>query len=59
MQIIILFLFSFMFPSVNPWGIPQALLLLFITSIALVSDGARARLFRLKVWRDSSLFNLF
>jgi len=39
MQIIILFLFSFMFPSVNPWGIPQALLLLFITSIALVSMG--------------------
>jgi ABC-2 type transport system permease protein len=39
LQIIILFLFSFLFPSINPWGIPLALLLLFITSIALVSLG--------------------
>ncbi len=39
LQIIILFLFSFLFPSINPWGIPLAFLLLFITSIALVSMG--------------------
>jgi ABC-2 type transport system permease protein len=39
LQIIILFLFSFLFPSINPWGIPLAFLLLFITSIALVSLG--------------------
>ena len=39
LQIIVLFLFSFLFPSINPWGIPLALLLLFITSIALVSMG--------------------
>lgn len=39
LQIIILFLFSFLFPAINPWGIPLALLLLFITSIALVSLG--------------------
>ena len=38
-QIIILFLFSFLFPSVTLWGIPLALLLLFITSVALVSMG--------------------
>jgi ABC-2 type transport system permease protein len=35
----ILFAFSFLFPSVNPWGIPLALLILFITSVALVSLG--------------------
>lgn len=39
LQVLILFLFSFLFPSINPWGIPLALLLLFITSIALVSMG--------------------
>ncbi len=39
LQIIILFSFSFLFPSVNFWGIPLALLVLFITSIALVSLG--------------------
>jgi len=39
LQIAILFLFSFLFPAVNLWGIPQALLLLFITSVALVSMG--------------------
>ncbi len=39
LQIIILFLFSFLFPSVNPWGIPLAFLILFLTSIALVSMG--------------------
>lgn len=39
LQIIVLFFFSFLFPSVNPSGIPIALLLLFITSIALVSMG--------------------
>jgi len=38
-QILILFVFSFLFPSINPWGIPLALLLLIITSIALVSLG--------------------
>jgi ABC-2 type transport system permease protein len=38
-QIIILFMFSFLFPSIDPWGIPLALLLLFITSVALVSLG--------------------
>jgi ABC-2 type transport system permease protein len=38
-QIIILFTFSFLFPSIDPWGIPLALLLLFITSVALVSLG--------------------
>jgi ABC-2 type transport system permease protein len=38
-QILILFIFSFLFPSINPWGIPLALLLLIITSIALVSLG--------------------
>ncbi|MCK7508317.1 MAG: ABC transporter permease [Desulfobacterales bacterium] len=26
LQVVILFVFSFLFPSVNPWGIPQALL---------------------------------
>lgn len=39
LQVLILFMFSFLFPSVNPWGIPLALLFLFITSIALVSLG--------------------
>ncbi len=39
LQIIILFLFSFLFPSINIRGIPLAFLLLFITSIALVSMG--------------------
>jgi len=39
LQILILFLFSFFFASINPWGIPIALLLLVITSIALVSLG--------------------
>jgi ABC-2 type transport system permease protein len=39
LQVAILFIFSFLFPSVNPWGIPLALLLLLVTSIALVSLG--------------------
>jgi ABC-2 type transport system permease protein len=39
LQILVLFCFSFLFPAVNPWGIPLALLLLFIASIALVSMG--------------------
>jgi len=39
LQILILFIFSFLFPSVHPWGIPLALLFLLITSIALVSMG--------------------
>jgi ABC-2 type transport system permease protein len=39
LQVLILFLFSFLFPSINPWGIPAALLILFITSIAMVSMG--------------------
>jgi ABC-2 type transport system permease protein len=39
LQVLILFIFSFLFPSVNPWGIPLALFILFITSIALVSMG--------------------
>lgn len=39
LQVVILFVFSFLFPSVNPWGIPLALLILLITSIALVSLG--------------------
>ncbi|OGP91044.1 MAG: hypothetical protein A2031_09010 [Deltaproteobacteria bacterium RBG_19FT_COMBO_43_11] len=39
LQIIVLFAFSFLFPAINPWGIPLALLLLLITSIALVSMG--------------------
>jgi ABC-2 type transport system permease protein len=38
-QVMMLFLFSFLFPSINPWGIPLALLLLFITAIAMVSMG--------------------
>lgn len=39
LQILVLFSFSFLFPSINPWGIPLALLLLLITAIALVSLG--------------------
>ena len=39
LQVLILFIFSFLFPTVNPWGIPLALCLLMITSIALVSLG--------------------
>jgi len=39
MQVAILFIFSFLFPSVNPWGIPQALIILMVSSIALVSVG--------------------
>jgi len=39
LQVLILFAFSFLFPSVNPWGIPLALLILLVTSIALVSLG--------------------
>lgn len=39
LQIIILFLFSFLFPSIHIWGIPPAFLLLLLTSIALVSLG--------------------
>jgi ABC-2 type transport system permease protein len=39
LQVLILFIFSFLFPSINPWGIPLALFILFITSIALVSMG--------------------
>jgi ABC-2 type transport system permease protein len=39
LQILILFLFSFLFPSINPWGIPLAFLFLLLTSIALVSLG--------------------
>jgi ABC-2 type transport system permease protein len=38
-QVLILFLFSFLFASVNSWGIPLALLILFITSVAMVSMG--------------------
>ena len=38
-QVIILFMFSFLFPSIDPWGIPLALLLLFVTAVALVSLG--------------------
>jgi len=38
-QVLMLFIFSFMFPSINPWGLPLALLFLFITAIAMVSMG--------------------
>jgi ABC-2 type transport system permease protein len=38
-QVLVLFLFSFLFPTINPWGIPLALLILFITSIAMVAMG--------------------
>jgi len=39
LQVAILFVFSFLFPAVNPWGIPLTMLILMITSIALVSLG--------------------
>ena len=39
LQVAILFVFSFLFPTVDPRGIPLALLFLLITSIALVSLG--------------------
>jgi len=39
LQVAILFVFSFLFPAVDPRGIPMALLILLITSIALVSLG--------------------
>ena len=39
LQVAILFVFSFLFPAVNPWGIPLTLLFLMVTSIALVSLG--------------------
>ncbi len=39
LQVVILFVFSFLFPAVNPWGIPLALVFLILTSIALVSLG--------------------
>ena len=38
-QVVILLLFSFLFPTINTGGIPIALLILFITSIAMVSMG--------------------
>ncbi len=38
-QVVILFFFSFLFPTITPWGIPLALLILTITSIAMVSMG--------------------
>ncbi len=38
-QVLILFTFSFLFPAVNLWGIPLALSILLITSIAMVSLG--------------------
>jgi len=38
-QVVILFFFSFLFPTIRPWGIPFALLILSITSIAMVSLG--------------------
>ncbi|MBP7766884.1 MAG: ABC transporter permease [Deltaproteobacteria bacterium] len=39
LQVVILFIFSFLFPSVDPRGIPLALLFLLVTSVALVSLG--------------------
>lgn len=39
LQVIILFAFSFLFPAVDLRGIPQALLILLVTSVALVSLG--------------------
>ncbi len=39
MQVSVLFVFSFLFPGVNPWGIPLALLFLLVTAMALVSLG--------------------
>jgi ABC-2 type transport system permease protein len=38
-QVLILFLFSFLLTSINPWGIPLALLILLITSVGMVSMG--------------------
>jgi ABC-2 type transport system permease protein len=38
-QVVILLAFSFMFPSIDPWGIPLALLILFLTSVSMVSLG--------------------
>ena len=38
-QVLLLLAFSFLFPAVNPWGIPLAILILFITAIAMVSLG--------------------
>jgi ABC-2 type transport system permease protein len=38
-QVVILCFFSFLFPTITPWGIPLALLILTITSIAMVSMG--------------------
>jgi ABC-2 type transport system permease protein len=39
LQVVILFIFSFLFPSVDPRGIPLALLFLLGTSVARVSRG--------------------
>ncbi|HOJ51687.1 MAG TPA: ABC transporter permease [Syntrophales bacterium] len=39
LQVSVLFVFSFLFPSVNPRGIPFAFLFLFLGAIALVSLG--------------------
>ncbi len=38
-QVLILFLFASLFPSINPQGIPLSILMLLITSIAMVSLG--------------------
>ena len=38
-QVLMLLVFSFLFPSINPWGIPLAILFLFVTAIAMVSLG--------------------
>jgi ABC-2 type transport system permease protein len=38
-QVFLLLAFSFLFPAINPWGIPLAILILFVTSIAMVSLG--------------------
>ena len=38
-QVLILFLFVPLFPSINPQGIPLSVLMLFLTSIAMVSLG--------------------
>jgi ABC-2 type transport system permease protein len=39
LQVILLLMLSVLFPAVNPWGIPLALLALVLTSIAMVSLG--------------------
>lgn len=39
LQVSVLFLFSFLFPSVNPEGLPQAFVFLFFSAVALVSLG--------------------